>query len=56
MLIIPNKNWKKDTYLLQVNSRLEDPSGNNLNGLFDHEIDSLKNEEEGRILELNIEL
>jgi len=53
---IPIEKWKKGIYTLQINSRLEDPCGNNINGLFDHEIGSLKNEYEGEIMELDIEL
>ncbi|WP_298519993.1 hypothetical protein [uncultured Kordia sp.] len=49
---IPEKTWKKGTYFITVNSRLADPSGNNLNGLFDHEIGSLKNDREGEIVRL----
>ena len=47
----PKEKWKKGNYTLLVNSRLEDPSGNNLNGLFDHPIGSLKNKKEGKVLE-----
>jgi len=53
---IPTKKWKKGRYVLQINSRLEDPAGNNLNGLFDHEIGALKNEKEGESLELRIKI
>ncbi|MBX2821796.1 MAG: hypothetical protein KTR29_19010 [Rhodothermaceae bacterium] len=46
-MFIPENPWKKGTYVLHVNARLEDPAGNNLNGLFDHEAGSLLYEEEG---------
>lgn len=45
----PNEHWQKGSYIVHINTRLEDPSGNNLNGLFDHKIGSLKNEQEGKI-------
>jgi len=53
---IPDKKWKKGFYILEINSRLEDPVGNNLNGLFDHELGSLINEHEGEKVELHIEI
>ncbi|NAS13662.1 hypothetical protein [Poritiphilus flavus] len=37
--IIPVNNWKKGKYKLLINSRLEDLSGNNLNRLFDRDVD-----------------
>ncbi|MEM8847626.1 MAG: hypothetical protein AAGD17_11040 [Bacteroidota bacterium] len=43
----PNEPWQCGGYILHVNSRLEDPAGNNLNGLFDHEVGTLKYEKEG---------
>ncbi|MEM8926664.1 MAG: Ig-like domain-containing protein [Bacteroidota bacterium] len=45
----PSNPWEKGDYLLQVNTRLEDLAGNNLNGLFDHEIGSLKYAKEGTV-------
>lgn len=45
----PKKPWQNGQYILHINARLEDPSGNNLNGLFDHKIGSLKNKQEGKI-------
>jgi len=48
----PEKQWVKGNYRLKVNSRLADPSGNNLNGLFDHTIGSLKNKKEGAVIEI----
>ncbi|MEM8998972.1 MAG: hypothetical protein AAGB24_01810 [Bacteroidota bacterium] len=45
----PKQTWKAGKYILYVNTRLEDPSGNNLNGLFDHKIGSLKYKKEGVI-------
>lgn len=43
----PTKTWESGDYILHVNTRLEDPSGNNLNGLFDHKTGSLKYRKEG---------
>lgn len=53
---IPNQNWIKGDYTLKINSRLSDPSGNNLNGLFDHKIGSLKYRQEGKIQELKFNI
>lgn len=53
---IPNQKWKKGDYTLKINSRLSDPSGNNLNGLFDHKIGSLKYRQEGNIQELKFNI
>ena len=47
---IPEENWMPGKYLIKVNTRLADPSGNNLNGLFDHKIGGLKNEKEGTVI------
>lgn len=46
---VPTKNWQAGDYILYVHGRLEDPCGNNLNGLFDHKIGMLKNEQEEKI-------
>lgn len=51
---IPNKKWTKGIYFLYVNGRLEDPAGNNLNGLFDHRIGSLKEHKEGEINKIKL--
>ena len=40
--------------LLHYRGRLEDPAGNNLNGLFDHRIGSLKENKEGRIYKIKL--
>lgn len=45
----PDQQWETGEYILHVSTRLEDPSGNNLNGLFDHKIGSLKYKREGEI-------
>lgn len=47
-MFTPADPWEKGTYMLQVNARLEDPAGNNLNGLFDHKAGSLRYEKEGQ--------
>lgn len=49
---IPHNDWNRGSYLLHVNYRLEDPAGNNLNGLFDHKIGSLKYKKEGVVIPL----
>lgn len=51
---IPDNKWIKGRYVLHVNGRLEDPSGNNLNGLFDHPIGSLEENNEGEIYEIEL--
>ncbi|MEL6485254.1 MAG: hypothetical protein AAFP96_10460 [Bacteroidota bacterium] len=43
----PKGPWKSGDYILYVNTRLEDPAGNNLNGLFDHKSGNLKYNKEG---------
>ncbi|MEM9336704.1 MAG: Ig-like domain-containing protein [Patescibacteria group bacterium] len=43
----PAASWEAGEYRLQVNTRLEDPAGNNLNGLFDHTADGLHYDREG---------
>ena len=53
---IPTEKWLSGDYILYVHGRLEDPSGNNLNGLFDHKIGSLKNEQEGFIEPINLKI
>ncbi|WP_299674691.1 hypothetical protein [uncultured Tenacibaculum sp.] len=53
---IPNQKWTKGDYILKINSRLSDPSGNNLNGLFDHKIGSLKYHQEGKIQKLKFNI
>lgn len=45
----PNDPWTMGWYTLYINTRLEDPAGNNPNGSFDHKIGSLKYEKEGVI-------
>ncbi|MET2984812.1 Ig-like domain-containing protein [Aureibaculum conchae] len=34
----PTRNWKSDTYKIEIQSRLEDLAGNNLNRLFDEDL------------------
>jgi len=53
---VPLKPWTKGNYKLKINARLADPSGNNLNGLFDHKTGSLKSEKEGEILNINFQI
>jgi hypothetical protein len=50
----PSQPWQQGEYFVYVNARLEDPAGNNLNGLFDHKIGSLKYEKEGENIRLPI--
>ncbi len=52
----PLQIWEKGSYVIQVNTRLADPSGNNLNGLFDHKIGGLNYEKEGEIIEIPFKL
>ncbi|MEM9919962.1 MAG: hypothetical protein AAF990_17830 [Bacteroidota bacterium] len=52
----PHNKWVKGSYHLFVNTRLEDPSGNNLNGLFDHKIGSLKSDQEGELKSIPINI
>lgn len=53
---VPDKVWEKGDYFLFVNARLEDPAGNNLNGLFEHEIGSLKNNKEDKTLGIQFKI
>ena len=50
----PETPWLAGTYHLYINARLADPSGNNLNGLFDHKVGSLKYDDEGETLSVDI--
>ena len=43
VLFVPSKPWKAQRYRLQVDARLEDLSGNNLNRVFDRDITKSKN-------------
>ncbi|MEM0934178.1 MAG: hypothetical protein AAGJ12_17020 [Bacteroidota bacterium] len=52
----PKEPWQCGNYILHVNSRLEDPSGNNINGLFDHKIGALKYEKEGVVETIPIQI
>lgn len=53
---VPKDPWQKGDYHLYVNARLEDPAGNNLNGLFDHQAGSLNRDREGETLRLDFEI
>jgi hypothetical protein len=48
----PTEKWKSGEYTIKVNTRLEDPSGNNLNGLFDHKTGSLISQNEGETISI----
>ncbi len=52
----PLRPWGAGHYSLYINTRLEDPAGNNINGRFDHEVGSLRWEEEGRVIRMPIEM
>ena len=52
----PQVKWEPGQYVLLVHSRLEDPSGNNLNGLFDHPVGSLKREDEDQLQRIVFEI
>ncbi|HAP63906.1 MAG TPA: hypothetical protein DCR93_31940 [Cytophagales bacterium] len=49
---VPDSPWPSGTYTLNVNTRLEDPAGNNLNGLFDHPTGSLRYAQEGETVSI----
>ena len=53
-IFTPADRWRKGTYYLHVNTRLADPAGNNLNGLFDHKVGSLKYNQEGVVTRLEV--
>lgn len=53
---IPHEPWKAALHTLRINSRLADPSGNNLNGLFDHKAGSLKSKKEGKIITIPFQI
>ena len=55
-IVTPKDPWKEDTYVLHVNARLEDPAGNNLNGLFDHKAGSLLYEKEGELIPIHFSI
>lgn len=54
--LTPNDPWRTGEYRLYIHHRLEDPSGNNLNGLFDHPIGSLKYASEDQMDTLIIQI
>ena len=45
----PDQEWSGGDFILYVHTRLEDPAGNNLNGLFDHKIGALKYPQEDKV-------
>ncbi|MEM6722602.1 MAG: hypothetical protein AAF598_01120 [Bacteroidota bacterium] len=47
--LIPKNPWQAGEYRIYVHHRLEDPSGNNLNGLFDHLVDGLTMKSEDQV-------
>ncbi len=55
-MFTPIDNWEEGNYMIHVNTRFADPSGNNLNGLFDHKIGSLKYEREGKTIKIPFKL
>ncbi len=55
-LFVPTKKWSADDYVLYIHGRLEDPCGNNLNGLFDHKIGNMKNEQEEFIESIHLKI
>lgn len=44
ILFMPIDNWKKDTYTILIDAKLEDLAGNNLNSLFDTDMHQTKNQ------------
>ena len=53
---IPTQVWQPGKYFIVVHSRLADPAGNNLNGLFDHPTGSLRFETEEEVLKIPFRL
>ena len=53
-LFRPEDPWVAGEYTLYINTRLADPAGNNLNGLFDHKTGSLNYEQEGETIRLPV--
>ncbi len=49
-IFTPLQAWGPGLYHICINTRLEDPAGNNLNGLFDHKAGSLKYRKEGETI------
>lgn len=52
--LLPDAPWPAGNYTLYVHARLEDPAGNNLNGLFDHKVGSLKYPTEDHVVTIPI--
>ena len=52
----PDQSWLHGNYVLHINARLEDPAGNNLNGLFDHRAGSRKYAREGEMLSIQFKV
>jgi len=48
----PMESWKPGAYFISVNARFADPSGNNLNGLFDHQEGSLRFKSEDEVISI----
>ncbi|MEM9329554.1 MAG: hypothetical protein AAGA85_28100 [Bacteroidota bacterium] len=55
-LFRPSERWVAGDYILHIHGRLEDPAGNNLNGLFDHQPGTLRNDTEGAIETITFKL
>ena len=55
-MFTPLEYWGEGKYTIYINARFADPSGNNLNGLFDHRTGSLKYEKEGETLKIPFSL
>ena len=53
---IPEDNWGVGNYHIHIDTQLEDPSGNNLNGLFDHKSGTLKANYKGNIMALKLDI
>ncbi|MEM6765547.1 MAG: hypothetical protein AAF655_11490 [Bacteroidota bacterium] len=49
---VPEVKWQKGQYHIMVHTRLEDPAGNNIRGLFDHPVGSLRGDHEEETLDL----
>jgi len=54
--IIPKSPWRRGSYVLQCESRLEDLAGNNLNRLFDRDITTDTNSSEQEVYSLRFDI
>ena len=55
-VFVPIKKWQQGKYSIFASARFADPAGNNLNGLFDHDVGSLRFESEDQIIKRTFEI